>query len=586
MRGQGSAGTASGAEQPADGAGPAEGRSGAGEIARPRVACVGLGRWGKNLLRNFHELGHLDVICDADEGVLDERSRQYPDARPRPSFEAVLADDEIEAVSVATPARTHGELARRALTAGKDVFVEKPLAMSLEEGRELVELADERDRVLMVGHLLWYHPAVRKLEELVERGELGRIRYVTSNRLNLGQIRRTENILWSFAPHDISVILGLVGEMPDDVQAHGGNYLHDEIADVTATFLSFPSGVKGHVFVSWLHPFKEQKLVVVGDRKMAVFNDMKDDDKLVVYPHTIDWKNREPVATKAAGEPVGYEPVEPLRAECRHFLECVRTRSTPRTDGREALRVLEVLTESQRALDGTSDGRPAEGPGSAASDAAAAPARPEDADGRREEDERPYFAHESACVEDDVTIGQDTKIWHFSHVRSGAVIGEGCSIGQSVEVGPGVRIGDGVKIQNNVSVYEGVTLDDHVFCGPSMVFTNVHNPRSEIERMDAVRSTRVRRGVTFGANCTVLCGIEVGEYAFVGAGAVVTKDVPAYALVLGNPARIEGWMCRCGHRIEFADGAREASCAECGRGFARRSERRIEPVRPDGEGSQ
>src|SRR2546427_12796211 len=185
----------------------------------------------------------------------------------------------------------------------------------------------------MVGHLLWYHPAVLKLQALIDSGELGRIQYIYSNRLNLGKIRREENILWSFAPHDISVILGLLGEMPEAVQAQGGNYLHPSIADVTLSLLTFPSGVKAHVFVSWLHPYKEQKLIVVGDRKMAVFDDVEKHDKLLLYPHSVEWRNHTPVANKAAAQPVPIDLCEPLRAECLHFLECVRTRSRPRTDG-------------------------------------------------------------------------------------------------------------------------------------------------------------------------------------------------------------------------------------------------------------
>src|SRR4029079_9214149 len=217
------------------------------------------------------------------------------------------------------------------------------LCLSAEQGKKLVALAKERDRILMVGHLLWYHPAVLKLKELIDKGELGRIQYVYSNRLNLGKIRREENILWSFAPHDISVILGLLNETPDSVQAQGGNYLHQRIADVTVSLLSFPSGVKAHIFVSWLHPYKEQKLIVVGDRKMAVFDDLEKKDKLLLYPHSIDWKDNLPIANKADAQRVELEQGEPLRAECQHFLECVATRTTPRTDGEEGLRVLSVL---------------------------------------------------------------------------------------------------------------------------------------------------------------------------------------------------------------------------------------------------
>jgi UDP-2-acetamido-3-amino-2,3-dideoxy-glucuronate N-acetyltransferase len=449
----------------------------------------------------------------------------------------------VAGIVIATPAETHAALVQQALLAGKDVLVEKPLCLSVEAGDKLIALADERRCVLMVGHLLWYHPAVLKLKELIEQGELGRIQYIYSNRLNLGKIRREENILWSFAPHDISVILGLTGEMPTTVEAQGGNYLHDRIADVTVTLLSFPSGVKAHTFVSWLHPFKEQKLVVVGDRQMAVFDDVEKTDKLLLYPHTINWKKHIPIASKADAHPVPFDPVEPLRAECQHFLACIQTRQTPRTDGQEGLRVLTVLQQCQEGLEKQV---PRVQP---------APARPQPQ----------YFVHASAFIDDDVEIGAGTTIWHVSHVLKNSRIGTNCRIGQNVVIGPDVSIGNGVKIQNNVSVYEGVTLEDDVFCGPSMVFTNVFNPRSAIKRMAELRPTLVRRGATLGANCTIVCGVTIGQYAFVGAGAVVLKDVPDFALVVGNPGRVIGWMCVCGNRINFPGEDESGKCPECQR---------------------
>ncbi len=457
--------------------------------------------------------------------------------------------------AIATPAETHCKLVRRALLAGKDVLVEKPLCLSVEEGQKMVELASERRRLLMMGHLLWYHPAVLKLKELVDEGELGRIRYIYSNRLNLGKIRREENILWSFAPHDISVILGLLGELPDGIEAKGANYLHDKIADVTVSLLSFPSGVKAHIFVSWLHPFKEQRLVVVGDRKMAVFDDVEEKDKLLLYPHAVNWKNHLPVASRAEAQPVPFDSGEPLRAECLHFLECIRTRQTPRTDGQEGVRVLTVLQQCQAAL---------------AAPASVAPALA----GQAEQASTPplqkpdYFAHESAFIDEDVQIGEGTTIWHVSHILKNSVIGRNCRIGQNVMIGPNVSIGSGVKIQNNVSVYEGVTLEDDVFCGPSMVFTNVINPRSEIRRLMVLSPTLVRRGVTLVANCTIVCGITIGQYAFVGAGAVVTDFVPDYALVVGNPGRIVGWVCACGHRIQF-NGDGKGECRVCQKSYGK-----------------
>ena len=508
-----------------------------------RVACIGAGYWGKNLIRNFHSLGALAMICDSDGPRVKDIGSEYPGVDRTESFEEALADRRIEAVAIATPAETHGALVRRALLAGKNVFVEKPLCLSVAEGRSLVELAAAQKQILMVGHLLWYHPAILKLKQLIDDGELGRIRYIYSNRLNLGMIRREENILWSFAPHDISVILGLIGEMPHHVEAHGGNYLHDRIADVTVSLLSFPSGIKAHVFVSWLHPYKEQKLIVVGERQMAVFDDVAEDHKLMLYPHVILWKGQTPVPNKAKGRPVQIDKSEPLRDECAHFLECIDHRRTPRTDGAEGLRVLSVLQQCQDALQQQSAPK---------APVTRAPS---------------YFVHESAFIDDAVEIGSGTSIWHVSHVLRDSCIGKDCRIGQNVVIGPRARIGDSVKIQNNVSVYEGVTLEDNVFCGPSVVFTNVHNPRSEIRRMDELRPTLVRHGATLGANCTIVCGVTIGRYAFVGAGAVVTRDVPDFALVLGNPARVAGWMCACGNRIELAAGESDGTCRACQRRY-------------------
>ena len=511
------------------------------EFVSHRIACIGGGYWGKNLVRNFNDLGVLSWVCEVDAPARDSLGRAHPGVKFTDSVEHVLDDPETSGVAIATPAETHGALVRQALLAGKDVFVEKPLCLSVDEGQQLIALAAKKQRILMVGHLLWYHPAVLKLKELIEQGELGRIRYIYSNRLNLGKIRREENILWSFAPHDISVILGLVGEMPEGVNAQGGNYLHDRIADVTVSLLSFPSGIKAHVFVSWLHPYKEQKLIVVGERQMAVFDDVEEANKLTLYPHVISWKASIPVPNKAKACPVPIESGEPLRAECQHFLDCIRTRHTPRTDGHEGLRVLTVLQQCQEALE---KGAVKEKPFSAT-------AKPG------------YFVHESSFIDDNVEIGAGTTIWHVSHVLKNCKLGRDCRIGQNVVIGPNVQVGNGVKIQNNVSVYEGVTLEDGVFCGPSMVFTNVYNPRSEIGRMDELRPTLVRRGATLGANSTIVCGVTIGAYAFVGAGAVVTRDVPDFALVVGNPARIAGWMCSCGNRIEVKGNDGKGICRAC-----------------------
>jgi predicted dehydrogenase len=268
----------------------------------------------------------------------------------------VLADPEVNAVVIATPAETHFHLATRALLAGKDVYVEKPLTLHCEEAEKLTTLAESRGQILMVGHLLEYHPAITKLSELIEQGELGRLEYVYSNRLNMGKVRREENALWSFAPHDISVILLLLKQMPIQVAATGGTYLQPNIADVTVSTMLFDRGVRAHLFVSWLHPYKEQKLVVVGEHRMAVFDDVRKTEKLQIYDKKIDLVNGQFVAERPAAHTVEFAADEPLTLECQHFLHCIETRQTPKTDGRDGWRVLKVLEASQRSL--TMNGEP------------------------------------------------------------------------------------------------------------------------------------------------------------------------------------------------------------------------------------
>jgi predicted dehydrogenase len=313
----------------------------------PTVAVIGCGYWGKNLVRNFHQLGALQAVCDTTEGGRLAGASIAPGCGVLSDPEAVFSSP-VPAVVIATPAETHFSLARRALQAGKDAFVEKPLALTYEEGRQLVDLARASGRILMVGHVLEYHPGILKLRELVASGELGKVRYIYSNRLSLGKIRREENILWSFAPHDIAIILRLLGETPFEVVACGGTYVSPNIADVTVTHLLFDNGVRAHIFVSWLHPFKEQRLVVVGSRKMASFDDVE--KKLIVYDQHVDWSKGVPVPVKNGGTEIPFPPDEPLRNECLAFLNSVETRQQPLTDGESAVAVLKVLQAAQRSL--------------------------------------------------------------------------------------------------------------------------------------------------------------------------------------------------------------------------------------------
>jgi UDP-2-acetamido-3-amino-2,3-dideoxy-glucuronate N-acetyltransferase len=506
------------------------------------VAVVGCGYWGKNLVRNFHQLGRLRVICDVDRTQLEKLQQQYEGVDISTSYEDVLQRQDIEGIVIAAPAEQHYSLAKRALEMGKDVFVEKPLALNVSHAEELTQMARKSGKILMVGHLLQYHPAITKLKSLVQEGALGKVQYIYSSRLNFGKLRTEENILWSFAPHDISAILFLLGEDPTTVAAHGGNYLNANVADVTLTSCSFASGATAHIFVSWLHPFKEQKLVVVGDRQMAVFDDMQTERKLVLYSHRIEWLDRHPVAKQSEGEVVQLPAQEPLRLECLHFLECISTRQTPNTDGNNGVRVLRILNASERSLKSHGEVQNVGG------------TKPS------------YYVDPTARVDQPTKIGNGSHIWHFSHVMPNCEIGENCNMGQNVHVASGVRIGNNVKIQNNVSLYTGVELEDDVFCGPSMVFTNVTNPRSFVNRKNEYKKTLVRRGASLGANSTIVCGVTIGEYAFIGAGAVVTRDVAPFALMVGSPARRIGWMCKCGERIEPDQD--HAHCASCGQNYS------------------
>lgn len=506
------------------------------------IAIVGTGYWGKNLVRNYAELDVLSAICDSSLQALDALKAKYPEVKCTTDYREILDDPQIKGIVIASPAATHFSLAREALLSGKDVFVEKPLALNVPEAEELKDIAQSNSLILMVGHLLQYHPAFIKLKELIHDGELGRIHYIYSNRLSFGKIRREEDILWSFAPHDISMILTLAQEEPEYVMATGGFYLHKKIADVTTTHLEFPSGLKAHVFVSWLHPFKEQMLVVVGDKNMAVFNDtLPWNEKLLLYPHNIQWQDGIPIPDKKEAKQISLAEAEPLKAECLHFIECIKKRKMPTTDALEGIEVLKILKVSQDSLN--SNGK-----------------KIFLKDAQRKAVS--YFVHESSFIDDDVIIGEGTKIWHFSHIIEGSRIGRQCSIGQNVVIGPDVIIGNGCKIQNNVSIYKGVTLEENVFCGPSMVFTNVFNPRAHISRMDELRPTLVKKGATIGANATIVCGHTIGSYAFIGAGSVVHRGAQDYALMVGNPARQIGWMCECGNKLN-----ENLQCPHCGKEY-------------------
>lgn len=508
------------------------------------LALIGAGYWGKNLARNFNAIGALHTLCDASDEILSSYGPDYAQVKRCKSLDEVLADRAITKVAIAAPAHLHFQMAQAALLADKDVYVEKPLCLDLAQGQQLVELAANRNRILMVGHLLQYHPCVMEIQRLVSSGELGRLQYITSNRLNLGKIRQEENALWSFAPHDISVILSLVGgRLPQEVRCVGGSYLTEGVADTTLTTFKFEAGVRAHVYVTWLNPFKEQKLTVVGSQGMVVFDDTRPwAEKLLIHRNYLTWTDgRSPTPNKVTGEYLAVPEQEPLKQECLHFIECCQTRQKPRTDSAEGLRVLQVLKAAQESLQHDGDAR-----------------QPQK---MLNESASNFYAHPTALIDPLARIGKGSKVWHFSHVMANAQIGDNCNLGQNVVISPGVVLGRNVKVQNNVSIYTGTVVEDDVFLGPSCVLTNVSNPRSQVNRRNLYEKTTIGRGATVGANSTIVCGTTLGRYCFIAAGCVVTKDVPDYALVRGNPGKQVGWMSRHGHRLNF-DASGMAQCPE------------------------
>lgn len=506
-----------------------------------KIAVFGAGHWGKNLIKGFHSLGKLGAIVETETKKRDEFLRLYPEVPIVGSFDDLKG---ITAVAIATPAPTHFAVAEKALQKGYDVFVEKPLTLSSSDAEKLCRLAAEKSRVLMVGHLLLYQPAIRWISQFLKEDGLGKVFSLHQERLNLGKARTGENALWSLGVHDVAVLLDLVGEAPSKVTAVGQKALTTGVEDDVHVHLEFPGGIRAHLHNSWLWPVKSRALTIVGEKGMLVFDELK--GVVTLHKKTIDAK----FTNQDQGEEVVFtQEGEPLRYELQHFLDRLSDRKAPLSDGKNGLEVVRVMEKASEQLGGKTE-------------------KPKTATG--------FKAHDSAYVDEGAKVGDGTRIWHFSHVSPGATIGKNCSLGQNVFVANSVTIGNGVKIQNNVSLYEGVVLEDFVFCGPSMVFTNVLTPRSAFPRNTSsdYHETLVSYGASIGANATIVCGTTIGRWAFIAAGAVVTKDVPAYAMVAGVPARVMGWACECGATLKFTD--EKARCKDCAREYHKKEPHLVE----------
>lgn len=335
-----------------------------------RIGVVGFGYWGPNLARNFDQLpqAELAVCCDLEPAALENLRKLYPYTRVTTDYQEIIGNDGLEAVVIATSAATHYQFAKEALGRGRHVFVEKPLSLRYEEGRELVTLAEEKGLVFMVGHLLLYHPAILAIKDYIDSGKLGKVHYAYSQRLNLGKLRIDENCLWSLGPHDISVILYLLGAEPVEVSARGESYLRQGIEDVVFLTLAFKEKMIANIHISWLDPHKIRKFTIVGSEKMVVFDDMESAEKIRIYDKGVDvrqdYKAYGDDLTLRFGDIVipSIKMQEPLRAECLHFLECIEQKKKPRSDGRDGLRVLKVLEAAQKSLE--NHGKPVEIPSS------------------------------------------------------------------------------------------------------------------------------------------------------------------------------------------------------------------------------
>ena len=493
------------------------------------LALIGGGYWGKNLVRDFYNLNALHTVCDINEELLNEHKKKYPKINTTTDWDEVLKNNKINKVCIALPAHMHYTFAKKSLENGKDVYVEKPITLNIEEAKELTKMAKDKNLILMVGHLLHYHPGIQKIKSIIKKGTIGDVKQIIANRFSLGIFRTFENVLWSFGVHDISVILALCdNKLPNSVICNGNSHITDGIHDIANCILKYNDKYV-NLNVNWLSPYKEQKLTIVGTKGMVVFDDVN--KSITVVPEYVKYNNSplQPIAIKNNDYKEECDNTEsPLTIECKHFIDCCQNRETPITDGDEGVRVLTVLSNLQKSLD--NNGKEINIKNDSSSN---------------------VFIHETAVVDDGAIIGNGTKIWHYSHICSGAKIGKNCNIGQNVYISGGAVIGDNCKVQNNVSIYAGVKAGNHVFFGPSCVLTNDINPRCLHSKNGKYMETILEDGVTLGANCTIVCGNTIKKHSLIGAGAVVCKNISENSIVVGNPGIKIGEIDELGNRTYY-----------------------------------
>ncbi|PXF45113.1 UDP-2-acetamido-3-amino-2,3-dideoxy-D-glucuronate N-acetyltransferase [Gracilariopsis chorda] len=518
------------------------------------LIIVGAGKWGTNFITTACALKLSVAIVETNLealALIKCNPRVSPACRFFSNLGQALGALPNAAVVVATPPSTHFALAKQAITAGRHVLVEKPMCDNLQDAQRLADLARNHQVTLMVDHLLHYSVHHRRMLYLIESGLIGKVKRVHMSRMNFGAVRTNENVLWSLSPHDVSILLAVFKDQsPDSVLCTGHKVVSLHVEDSVSLHVRFKDGVHAQIDCNWMHPFKERRTIVYGTKGCIVLNEAMPDATLkrIQAFHWSAKRKHDGSSVKiekseahilqylkdqsgqAASELEEMDAKQPLQVVLEHFLECIQKQTVPRTDGNEGVRVLRILSAASESL--------VKG-GEVVSLHNISPA----VHALRS------FVHPTAVVDQGAVLGQGTKVWHFSHIMPGAVLKEKCNIGQNVYIGGKAKLGRNVKVQNNVSIYDEVCIDDDVFLGPSCVLTNVKNPRSHVSRKHEYMPTVIEKGVTVGANATIVCGITLGAYSFVGAGAVVTKNVPPHAMVYGNPAVIKGWMSTTGNKL-------------------------------------
>jgi UDP-2-acetamido-3-amino-2,3-dideoxy-glucuronate N-acetyltransferase len=511
------------------------------------VGLIGGGYWGKNLIKTFNEIESLHTVCEINEELQKFYKTHYPYVKITGNYDDMLNNSEITSICCSLPAPMHYEFSLRALNAGKHVFIEKPITLNTDHAQHLITVANAKNLHIMVGHLLHYHDSVKLIKQYISDGHLGDIRHIISNRQSHGILRSFENVLWSFAPHDISVALSLVGLQHEklditDMTCSGSKSLGTDVHDVVNSSMMV-NGVYVNINVNWLSPYKEQKMTIVGTEGMIVFDDVA--KTLVLYDKPTALDTSGTVIANKNGKSKIITPesqYSPLYNECSHFVNLCKGNVENVTNGNEGLRTLFVLRNFDEILNSKNN---------ISSDLnSVLSVIDEDANvPMHTENPSDFMHHITSEVDEGALIGTNSKIWHWTHITKSAKIGENCNVGQCCYIAG--ELGNGCKIGNGVNVWLGVKCANNVFVAPSVVFTNDINPRCAHSKGGEYVETIVEEHATIGANSTIRCGIIIGKQSLIGCGAVVTKDVPPYHIVVGNPATSIGTIDEFGNRTLF-----------------------------------